>query len=74
MDIQPIQINELIIKGLNASPFKYPDTIELISSGRVNVKNLISHTFKLKDLPQLFLSGFISNRKENYMKGVVLFD
>jgi len=74
VDIQPIQINELIIKGLNASPFKYPDTVELISSGRIGVKSLISHTFKLENLPQLFLSGFISNRKENYMKGVVLFD
>jgi len=74
VDIQAIQINELIVKGLNASPFKYPDTIELISSGKVEVKRLISHTFKLEDLPLLFLSGFISNRKENYMKGVVLFN
>jgi len=74
VDVQSIQINELIIKGINASSFKYPDTIELISSGRISVKNIISHTVKLEDLPQLFLSGFISSRKENYMKGVVLFD
>ena len=74
VDIQPIQINELIVKGLNASPFKYPDTIKLISSGKISVKELISHTFKLEDLPQLFSSGFISSRRENYMKGVVLFD
>lgn len=74
VDIQPIQMNELVIKGLNGSPFKYPDTIELISSGAIDVKPLISHTFRLEDLPELFSSGFISNRRENYMKGVVLFD
>jgi threonine dehydrogenase-like Zn-dependent dehydrogenase len=74
VDIQPIQINELVIKGLNGSPFKYPDTINLISKGIINVKAIISHTFKLEELPNLFSTGFISNRKENYMKGVVLFD
>lgn len=74
VDIQPIQINELIVKGLNSAPFKYPETIELISSGKISVKSLISHTFKMEDLPGLFSTGFISNRKENYMKGVVLFD
>ncbi|MCL6558249.1 MAG: alcohol dehydrogenase catalytic domain-containing protein [Firmicutes bacterium] len=74
IDIQPIQLNELVIKGLNGSPFKYPDTIQLISSGTINVKPLISHTFRLEDLPDLFKSGFISSRKENYMKGVVVFD
>jgi len=74
VDIQPIQINELVIKGLNGSPFKYPDTINLISNGMINVKDVISHTFKIEQLPDLFSSGFIANRKENYMKGVVLFD
>lgn len=74
VDIQPVQMNELIIKGLNASPFKYPDTINLISTGKIDVKKIISHTFKIEDLPELFSSGFIANRNENYMKGVVLFD
>jgi L-iditol 2-dehydrogenase len=74
VDIQPIQINELDIKGLNGSPFKYPDTIDLISKGMIDVKSVISHNFKIDDLPELFSGGFISNRKENYMKGVVLFD
>ncbi|OPZ49641.1 MAG: hypothetical protein BWY92_01347 [Firmicutes bacterium ADurb.BinA052] len=74
VDIQPIQINELIVKGLNGSPLKYPDTISLISSGAISVKELISHTFRLDDIPRLFSSGFISSRQEDYVKGVVLFD
>lgn len=74
VDIQPIQMNELIIKGLNSGPFKYPVAIDLISKGIIDVKSVISHIFKIDELPDLFSSGFISNREENYMKGVVLFD
>lgn len=74
VDIQPIQINELVIKGLNGSPYKYSDTINLVSKGIIDVKSVISHTFKMEKIPDLFSTGFISNRKENYLKGVVLFD
>jgi len=74
INVQPIQMNELVIKGLNASPLRYPRTIELVSSGMISVKELISHTFRLEDLPELFSSGFIGKREDNYMKGVVLFD
>jgi threonine dehydrogenase-like Zn-dependent dehydrogenase len=45
-----------------------------MSKGMIDVKNVISHTFKIEEFPDLFSSGFIANRKENYMKGVVLFD
>ncbi len=74
VDIQPIQINELIVKGLNSGPFKYPVAIDLIGKGVIDAKSVISHIFKIEELPDLFSSGFISNRKEDYMKGVVLFD
>lgn len=74
VDIQPIQINELIVKGLNSGPFKYPVAIDLISKGVIDAKSVISHVFKIEQLPELFSGGFISNRKEDYMKGVVLFD
>ena len=74
INVQPIQMNELVIKGLNASPLRYPRTIELVSSGMISVKELISHTFRLEDLPELFSSGFIGKGDDNYMKGVVLFD
>lgn len=74
IDVQPIQINELVVKGLNAAPLRYPRTIELISNGTLSVKELVSHTFRLEQIPALFSSGFIANREDNYMKGVVLFD
>jgi L-iditol 2-dehydrogenase len=73
VDIQPIQINEYSIIGINGYPYKYPLTIKLIEDGLVDVKSLISHRFSLEQLPDIFSSGFIAERRENYMKGVVLF-
>jgi threonine dehydrogenase-like Zn-dependent dehydrogenase len=73
VDIQPIQINELQVLGINGYPNKYPLTIKLIEEGTVDVKSLVSHTFSLEQLPDLFASGFIAERRDNYMKGVVLF-
>ena len=73
VDIQPIQINEYSIIGINGYPYKYPQTIKLIEDGLVDVKSLVSHRFSLEQLPDLFSSGFIAERRENYMKGVVLF-
>lgn len=74
IDVQSIQINELVIKGLNGGPLRYPRTIELISNGTISVKELISHTFTLDDIPDLFSTGFIADKEDNYMKGVVLFE
>ena len=73
VDIQPIQFNEFTIFGINGYPHKYPQTIKLIEEGLVDVRSLVSHKFSLEQLPDLFSSGFIAERRENYMKGVVLF-
>jgi len=73
VDIQPIQFNEFTIVGINGYPHKYPQTIKLIEDGLVDVRSLVSHKFSLEQLPVLFSSGFIAERRENYMKGVVLF-
>ncbi len=73
VDIQPIQINEFRVVGINGYPNKYPLAMKLIEEGIVDVKSLVSHRFSLAQLPDLFASGFIAERRENYMKGVVLF-
>jgi threonine dehydrogenase-like Zn-dependent dehydrogenase len=62
-----------VIKGINGYPFKYPQAINFIKTGVIPVKDLISHTFSLEELPEAFSSGLIVKRHENYMKGVVLF-
>lgn len=73
VDIQPIQIHEFLVVGINGYPNKYPLTMKLIAEGIVDVKSLVSHRFSLEQLPDLFASGFIAQRRENYTKGVVLF-
>ncbi len=73
VDIQPIQIHEFLVVGINGYPHKYPLAMRLIEEGIVDVKSLVSHRFSLAEVPNLFASGFIADRRENYMKGVVLF-
>ena len=47
-------------------------SVDLISSGRMPVKNLISHRYKLDDLPKAF-EEITSDKLDRYLKGVVLF-
>jgi len=71
VDIQPIQIYEFTVIG--SATVKYGPAIELIRSGMIEVKSLITHTFAIEELPGAFSSGLIEKRAGNYMKGVVLF-
>ncbi len=71
IDIQPVQLYEFIIVG--GCGVDYPASINLIKNGSIKVKDLITHTFKLEELPEAFLKGLIEKRLEDYMKGVVLF-
>ncbi|MGQ9616286.1 MAG: zinc-dependent alcohol dehydrogenase [Spirochaetota bacterium] len=71
VDVQPIQIYEFTVTG--TATVSYEPAIKLIKSGEIKVKELITHRFKIDDLPQAFESGLIEKRVGNYMKGVVLF-
>ncbi len=71
VDIQLIQMYEFTVFG--SSSVNYSPAIKLIKRGAVKVKDLITHTFTLEELPEAFSSGVIEKRLDNYMKGVVLF-
>jgi len=71
IDVQPIQIYEYTVVG--SAMLNYRAAIKLIKNGQVPVADLVSHTFSLQQLPKAFSSGLIEQRKENYMKGVVVF-
>ena len=71
VDMEMIQLYEFNVVGSAGS--NYATAIKLVENGAVNVKKLISHKFKLEDLPRAFSSGLIEKREDNYMKGVVLF-
>jgi L-iditol 2-dehydrogenase len=70
IDMEMIQLYEFNVIG--SAGANYATAVKLVESGSVNVKDLISHKFKLEDLPQAFSSGLIEKRKDNYIKGVVL--
>ncbi|KYN02632.1 Sorbitol dehydrogenase [Cyphomyrmex costatus] len=47
-------IREVDIRGVFRYVNDYKDALELISSGRVNVKSLVTHNYKLEDTMQAF--------------------
>ena len=71
VDVQLIQVYEFIVLG--SASVHYPPAIKLLRTGRVNVKNLVSHRFTLGEIPEAFSSGSIEKRLGEYMKGVILF-
>jgi threonine dehydrogenase-like Zn-dependent dehydrogenase len=71
VDVQPVQLRELTMFGTASAD--YPSAIRLIETGEVAVKDLISHRFTLEELVDAFSSGMIEEKRDNYMKGVVLF-
>lgn len=71
VEVQPVQLNELQVFG--TATVYYPPAIRLIESGKVPVEALVSHRFDLHRLVDAFTSGLIEQRREDYMKGVVLF-
>ena len=72
-DSNVVHLKKLQIRGSNAIPALYfPKCLDLIKAGIVDVKPLISHTFKLDDLPKA-LVDFV-NDKNNAIKAVMIND
>jgi len=61
--------NEIAIFGSRADPNAVPRVLPLISSGRLNVKDVISHRFPLEQFGEA-LSTFVE-RKDNAIKVVI---
>jgi threonine dehydrogenase-like Zn-dependent dehydrogenase len=51
IELHPVNllIRELHLIGSMAYPTEFPDVIEMLSSGKVDVSPLISHHFELED-------------------------
>lgn len=70
IDVEAIMIKELTIYGSAGASWAYDAAISLISSKRVKVESMITHRFKLECLKKAF--KIIEERKEGYIKGVVI--
>jgi L-iditol 2-dehydrogenase len=61
--------NELTLHGSRANPNVGWKVMSLISSGNINVKDMVTHTFDLENVADAF-DTFIG-RKDNVMKVVI---
>jgi len=71
VDIQPVQLKEITVTG--SCGLDYSGAIELIKNRDVAVEDLVTHRFSLNSLIKAFSTGLIKERREGYIKGVVLF-
>ena len=61
--------NEIMISGSRANPNVSWKILNLIKSGRIQVRDMVTHTFALDDMDKA-MDTFI-NRRENAMKVVL---
>ncbi|MEM2094581.1 MAG: zinc-binding dehydrogenase [Candidatus Bathyarchaeia archaeon] len=66
-----IHYGDKALVGCTGGPPRGQLSMELIASGKVPVKGLISHTFKLEELPDAF-EKITTNKLERYLKGMVV--
>ena len=71
INFQDMHRREISIYGASGAPWTYDAAISLISTGKVKVKEMITHTFKLEELKQAFRVA--EERRDGYIKGIVLF-
>ncbi|MBW3635678.1 MAG: NAD(P)-dependent alcohol dehydrogenase [Armatimonadetes bacterium] len=76
-DTATININDLIVREITLRPiFRYNNTfptgVELLASGKVDVKPLISRRFELSEVPQAF--EYVLDNRETCVKAIVNVD
>ena len=72
LDMQDMHRRELTILGSSGCPWAMPRAVDLVASGKVRVAPMITHRVDLQGLERLFMDGVIEQRKEGYIKGVLL--
>jgi len=67
-----IHYGDKALVGCAGGPPRSKLAMDLIATGRMPVKELVSHTFKLEELPEAF-ENITSNKLDRYLKGMVVF-
>ena len=70
----PVDINDLIVREITLRPiFRYNNTfptgVDLLASGKVDVKPLISRRFELREVPQAF--EYVVENRDTCVKAIV---
>lgn len=69
LDLMKIVKKELHVHGSWTCAFSFPEAIDLVSKGKVDLKSLITHHYKLEDGAKAFTDS--SEYKENRIKTVI---
>ena len=70
LDFQDMHRRELTIYGASGAPWSYPAAVDLIAGGRVRVREMVTHTFRLEEIERAL--AVAESREGGYIKGVVL--
>jgi 2-desacetyl-2-hydroxyethyl bacteriochlorophyllide A dehydrogenase len=68
--IQPDKIltKNLTVRGADASPGTWDIAIRLVANGKINLRELISHTFQLEECEKALM--IVKNKEDDLVKGV----
>lgn len=69
LDLMKIVKKELHVHGSWTCAFSFPEAIDLVSKGKIDLKSLITHRYKLEDGSKAFTDS--SEYKENRIKTVI---
>jgi len=67
-----IHYGDRVLIGCSGGPPRGQLSMDLIASGKIPVKDLISHEFKLEELPDAF-EKISANKLDRYLKGLVVY-
>ena len=69
LPVSDIVTKKLTILGLMGNPDSYQAGLDLLSSGRASIKNMITHTFSLENFNDAF--DLVANKRDSVIKAVI---
>ena len=69
LSIEQIAIKELDVRGIFRYANVYPESINLVSAGAIDVSSIITHTYKLEEIQQAF--KYVSEKRDGVVKALV---
>lgn len=67
--IKTIIMKQLEVHGVENNPYVWEPLLQLVAGGRVNLKDMVTHTFSLEQIEEGF--AVLENKKEDPIKIVV---
>ena len=72
IDINQIVLKDLVVFGALSDRTGWEEVIELVSSGALNLKSIVTHRFALEDGPLAY--DLVRRRQSGLIKAVFLFN